>query len=54
MNISNMLFLGLIHVIVGFRSLVQLEKFYKLRPSYDPYGAVSSMFRVLKIELHEL
>lgn len=44
MNILNILFLGLFHVAVGFRSLNELEKFYRIRPSYDPYGTVSSMF----------
>lgn len=44
MNILKLLFLVLIHVSAGFRSLDDLEKFYKLRPSYDPYGTVSSMF----------
>ena len=44
MNILKLLFLVLIHVSTGFRSLDDLEKFYKLRPSYDPYGTVSSMF----------
>ena len=44
MNILKLLFLVLIHVSAGFRSLDDLEKFYKLKPSYDPYGTVSSMF----------
>ena len=48
MNIIKTLFLVLIHVSAGFRSLDDLEKFYKLRPSYDPYGTVLSMFKIKK------
>lgn len=49
MNIIKTLFLVLIHVSAGFRSLDDLEKFYKLRPSYDPYGTVSSMLKSSRV-----
>ena len=47
MNILKLSFLVLIHVSAGFKSLDALETFYKLRPSYDPYGTVSSKFYVM-------
>ena len=47
MNILKLLFLILVHVSAGFRSLDDLETFYRVRPSYDPYGTVSSMMKLI-------
>ena len=48
MNILNILFFGLIHVTLGFQSLNDLEEFYRMRPTYDPYGAISRIFKPIK------